>query len=147
MKEKKFKETIELDAVTTLDDLPISKTLTIDDIPVATEPPCFEDALGDTSKNMGLRAHPTSKEFEKAVEAIGAVTGGVKEALKDRPKVSHYQNGKVEPIDLIMSHDLNFNLGNIIKYATRCHLKGQAEQDLKKVIDYANFELERLKGL
>lgn len=58
-----------------------------------------------------------------------------------RPNVSHYTQGSIEPIDFINSHDLNFNLGNAIKYITRCNYKGSKEEDLKKAIDYINFEL------
>lgn len=61
-----------------------------------------------------------------------------------RPTVSHYLQGGIEPIDFISSHNLNFNLGNIIKYATRCNYKGTKEADLKKVIHYAQFELEQM---
>ena len=64
---------------------------------------------------------------------------------KLRPKVKHYQQGKIEPIDFINSHDLNFNLGNVIKYTTRCNFKGTKRQDLEKARDYINFELERLR--
>lgn len=63
-----------------------------------------------------------------------------------RPDVSHYKQGAIQPIDLINSHDLNFNLGSIVKYAVRCHHKGQLKQDLQKIIDYANFELERVEN-
>ncbi len=61
---------------------------------------------------------------------------------KNRPKVHHYQQGVIEPIDYINSHDLGFNLGNTIKYITRCNFKGTKKEDLQKAIDYINFELE-----
>ena len=40
-----------------------------------------------------------------------------------RPKVSHYQCLGIEPIDYINSHNFNFNLGNAIKYISRCGKK------------------------
>ena len=61
---------------------------------------------------------------------------------KDRPITPHYQQGGIEPIDFINSHDLGFNLGNTIKYVTRCNYKGTKKEDLQKAIDYINFELE-----
>ena len=63
-----------------------------------------------------------------------------------RPKVSHYQGEGIEPIDYINSHNFNFNLGNAIKYLSRGGKKeGEStEKDLKKAIDYLNFEIERL---
>lgn len=59
---------------------------------------------------------------------------------------SHYQ-GTIQPIDLINAQDLNFNLGNVVKYACRAGKK-QGENvmsDLEKAKDYINFEIERLK--
>lgn len=61
---------------------------------------------------------------------------------KERPKVEHYTKGGIEPIDFINSNNLNFNLGNAIKYITRCNYKGSKAEDLQKAIDYINFELE-----
>ena len=63
-----------------------------------------------------------------------------------RPIVPHYQSGGIEPIDFINSHNFNFNIGNCIKYCARAGLKGDAITDLKKAIDYLNFEIERLKN-
>ena len=62
-----------------------------------------------------------------------------------RPIVPHYQSGGIEPIDFINSHNMNFNIGNCIKYCARAGLKGDAVTDLKKAIDYLNFEIRRLE--
>ena len=62
-----------------------------------------------------------------------------------RPKVSHYLEGAIEPIDFIMSHNMNYALGTAIKYIARCNHKGLKQADLLKAIDYINFELETLK--
>ena len=62
--------------------------------------------------------------------------------MKSRPKVHHYQQGIIEPIVFINSHELGFNLGNTIKYVTRCNYKGTKKEDLQNAIDYINFELE-----
>ena len=59
---------------------------------------------------------------------------------------SHYQ-GTIQPIDLINAQNLNFNLGNVVKYACRAGKK-QGENilsDIEKAKDYINFEIERLK--
>lgn len=58
---------------------------------------------------------------------------------------SHYHQGNVEPIDLIESMDLNFNLGNVIKYVARCNYKGQKKEDLLKAKWYLERELKRLE--
>ncbi len=65
----------------------------------------------------------------------------------ERPKVKHYQSGGIEPIDYINSHNMNFNIGNCVKYCSRAGLKDDAIEDLKKAIHYLQFEIERLKGL
>lgn len=59
---------------------------------------------------------------------------------------THYQ-GTTQPIDLINAQDLNFNLGNVVKYVCRAGKK-QGENilsDLEKAKDYINFEIERVK--
>lgn len=61
----------------------------------------------------------------------------------EHPK--HYIDGGIEPIEYINSHNMNFNIGNIIKYASRYMKKGKPIEDLKKVIQYAKFEIERLE--
>ena len=57
---------------------------------------------------------------------------------------SHYQQG-IEPIEVIESWDLNFNLGNFIKYTLRAPYKENMIQDLEKAKWYLERELQRLK--
>ena len=60
---------------------------------------------------------------------------------------AHYTYGKIETIDYIEDKGLGFNLGNVVKYVSRCgHKKSKgmsanakAIEDLKK----AKFYLER----
>ena len=67
--------------------------------------------------------------------------------MKDNNKTpSHYQ-GTIQPIDLINAQDLNFNLGNVVKYVCRAGKK-QGENvlsDLDKAKNYINYEIERIK--
>ena len=59
---------------------------------------------------------------------------------------THYQ-GTIQPIDLINAQDLNFNLGNVVKYVCRAGKK-QGENvlsDLDKAKNYINYEIERIK--
>ena len=56
----------------------------------------------------------------------------------------HYK-GTIQPIDLINAQDLNFNLGNVVKYVCRAGKK-QGENvlsDLEKAKNYINYEIER----
>lgn len=57
---------------------------------------------------------------------------------------NHYQQG-IEPIEVIESWDLNFNLGNVIKYTLRAPYKENMIQDLEKAKWYLERELQRLK--
>ena len=87
---------------------------------------CIEDAqIAKAGKERFLSRHFTKKEDM-------------------RPIVPHYQSGGIEPIDYINSHNFNFNLGCVVKYITRAGKKGDAVTDLKKAIDYLNFEIERI---
>lgn len=65
----------------------------------------------------------------------------------DHNTPSHYQ-GTIQPIELINAQNLNFNLGNVVKYVCRAGKK-QGENvlsDLKKAQNYINYEIERVKN-
>jgi len=55
---------------------------------------------------------------------------------------NHYKQ-KVQPIDLIEAFDLNFNLGNVVKYVSRAGHKGDTLEDLEKAFYYLKRELEK----
>ena len=66
---------------------------------------------------------------------------------------SHYKQGKIEVIDLIDAYNLNFNLGNAVKYIARYNYKkincpncGESTStkvnDLRKAIWYIEREIE-----
>lgn len=59
---------------------------------------------------------------------------------------AHYTDGrKYEPRKVIEDWDLNFNLGNVVKYVSRAGRKDGCNvlQDLKKARQYLDFEIER----
>ena len=59
---------------------------------------------------------------------------------------SHYTEGrKYEPKDVIRDWDLNFNLGNVVKYVSRAGRKGDMVEDLLKARQYLDFELQALE--
>lgn len=69
-----------------------------------------------------------------------------KEDLIGHP--NHYCEGrKFEPKDVIRDWNLNFNLGNAVKYISRNGRKdgNSALQDLKKARQYLDFEIEYLE--
>jgi len=55
---------------------------------------------------------------------------------------SHYRRGKIQTWDFIRDQDLNFHLGNAIKYICRAGHKDSKVDDLKKAIHYLQNELE-----
>ena len=68
---------------------------------------------------------------------------------------AHYTYGKIEVIDFIQDKDLNFALGNAVKYIVRAGHKAEqgmsdeekAIQDLEKARQYIDFEIEHRKGV
>lgn len=56
----------------------------------------------------------------------------------------HYKTNSIDVIDFCKLYNLNFNLGNVIKYTCRADKKGTQIQDLKKAIDYLERELKHL---
>lgn len=58
---------------------------------------------------------------------------------------SYYTEGrKYEPRKVIADWELNFNLGNAVKYISRAGRKGDKIEDLRKAIQYIEFEIEEL---
>lgn len=58
---------------------------------------------------------------------------------------NHYNIGGIEVIDFIESWDLNFSLGNAIKYIARAPYKNDKIEDLKKARWYIDREIQRLE--
>ena len=62
-------------------------------------------------------------------------------------KPPHYKTGGVETIDFIEAKDLNYRLGNVVKYVVRCGKKNtDPVQDLEKAAFYLNREIAARKG-
>lgn len=59
-------------------------------------------------------------------------------------KPSHYKSGKFDVIAFCQEHDLNFDVGNVIKYCTRAGKKeGNSElQDLNKAMEFLRRRIE-----
>lgn len=64
---------------------------------------------------------------------------------------AHYNRGKYETIDVIEDWNLNFSLGSVIKYISRCGAKDDPSmtieekslEDLKKARFYLDREIQR----
>lgn len=67
---------------------------------------------------------------------------------------SYYTYGKIECVDFIFDKELNFALGNAIKYIVRAGHKSsegmsdddKAIQDLEKAKQYIDFQIAHIKG-
>jgi len=57
---------------------------------------------------------------------------------------SHYKAGGIETIDFIEAKQLNYHLGNVVKYITRADHKGNRKEDLLKAQWYLNREIAKL---
>ena len=53
----------------------------------------------------------------------------------------HYTRGHIEVWDFIRDQQLNYHLGNAIKYICRAGYKGSKREDLHKAIHYLENEL------
>lgn len=66
----------------------------------------------------------------------------------------HYTTGRIECVDFILDKELDFPLGNVIKYVVRAGKKHSVSlsdkekqiQDLEKAMQYLKFEIEHIKG-
>jgi hypothetical protein len=55
----------------------------------------------------------------------------------------HYENGKgYDVIDFIKDYNLNFNIGNVVKYCARLGKKDERLRELRKALDYLQREIE-----
>jgi hypothetical protein len=69
--------------------------------------------------------------------------------MSDIPVVKHYRQGKIQAIDVIADWELNFSLGNVLKYVGRAGKKESATQqeDLQKALWYLVFEVTQSTGV
>ena len=63
-------------------------------------------------------------------------------------KPSHYKAGEFDVIAFCQFHNINFDLGNVIKYVTRAGKKENNSelQDLNKAMEYLKRRIEFIKG-
>lgn len=69
----------------------------------------------------------------------------IKNAKDKQVMGTHYKDCPIQPIDYIVDNGLGWCEGNIVKYITRHNKKG-GEEDIKKVIHYAELLLEKKYG-
>lgn len=57
----------------------------------------------------------------------------------------HYADTNIETWDFIIDKELSYCLGNVVKYVTRCHKKGEPIEDLRKAMAYLQKEINTLE--
>ena len=86
---------------------------------------------------------------ESGVSTYGSVTKDM-ESLTYQVGGDHYKTYEIEPVVYITLNGIGYNMGNIIKYASRSETRGLAQlsalkkkvQDLQKIAHYAKLEEE-----
>ena len=93
------------------------------------------------------------KETKTALDALGISKKPTIITLKDLVNdvvnhPPHYKAGGIETIDFIEAKDLNYRLGNVIKYVSRAGKKidNDPVQDLEKAAFYLKREIEARKN-
>jgi len=86
----------------------------------------------------------TNKLDESAKDALASQLITMEEPTPDLVNhPAHYKTGGIETIDFIEAKELNYNMGNAVKYISRAEHKGNKKQDLEKAVWYLNRELSR----
>ena len=78
--------------------------------------------------------------FEEAMQSVQDAMENQPPDMVNHP--SHYTAGGIETIDFIEAKQLNYHLGQVIKYVTRAEYKNNFLEDLKKAQWYLNREIE-----
>ena len=67
--------------------------------------------------------------------------------FNDVSRPSHYCDGRLfEPIEVINDWQLDFDLGNVVKYISRAGRKDDKIEDLKKALFYLNHAIGKEKN-
>lgn len=93
--------------------------------------------------------YKTRVEFagkRKVTKKVIMIKKGVAPAPDPVNHPEHYKVGGIETIDFIEAKQLNYNLGNAVKYITRADRKGNQLQDLQKAQWYLAREIDRVQA-
>ena len=61
-------------------------------------------------------------------------------------KPQHYERWTIEPVTFIMTNDMEFWRGNVIKYVSRAGFKNNEVEDLRKAQRYLQMRINQLTG-
>ncbi len=107
-----------------------------------------DEQLERMADNLGkprIRMQSTTPRDEVATEIAKRMERAIKTHQADNVNhPSHYKAGGIETIDFIEAKQLNYHLGNVVKYITRADHKGNRKEDLLKAQWYLNREIAKL---
>ena len=93
--------------------------------------------------DKGMRAF--NKPLTATQKAVAKKLGMKETDLVNHPP--HYKSGGIETIDFIEAKDLNYRLGNVVKYVSRAGKKNtDPVQDLEKAAWYLQREITARKN-
>lgn len=99
---------------------------------------------------MKIRNKPTiitgisGKQYEEMDFTPPWVGENVVDIINQPP---HYKTGGIETIDFIEAKELNYHLGNVVKYISRANHKNNTLQDLEKAQWHLSREIDRIKNV
>ena len=117
-----------------------------------------DEAKSEVSQRYGKLVHAVSQGRAKirmqtasppegmTAAEVEEIVADVNQAIAQHDAVNHpahYTAGGIETIDFIETKNLNYRLGNVVKYITRADHKGDRLENLKKAQWYLNREIEK----
>lgn len=110
----------------------------------------FYDNTKKKTKKKNWKTVAIATSTASAYEKLAQAYKNKKEVAKATPDnvnhPAHYKVGGIETIDFIEAKQLNYNLGNVVKYITRADHKGNNIEDLQKARWYLNREIANHTG-
>lgn len=97
-------------------------------------------------RNYKAKKKARKSKIIKAVEEMKQALDVVEIKADPVNHPPHYRAGGVETIDFIEAKDLNYRLGNVVKYVSRAGRKGDPLQDLEKAAWYLQREITARKN-
>ena len=104
----------------------------------------FKMAVGYVYKLRGDIKLDKALTMSKPSAALLIKSSSKKEDLVNHP--AHYKTGGIETIDFIEAKELDFHLGNVIKYIARAEHKGSKLENLQKAQFYLNRAVSKLES-
>ena len=100
--------------------------------------------MSKKQKIMSENKYPTQEEIiAYNRKENGDYSVSIENEMVDHPEHYGGKDNVYEAIKIIEAYNMNFNLGNVIKYTLRAGKKLDGVEDLKKAVWYLNREIGR----